>query len=123
MSKKQKIIKRVKQALNQEKNLLKIVVNSVKKKNSKYYKFAWEKERHQPDLEAIYEHKKDLFSIETAFNKKLSKNYLKKWLLLSNVAHAHGGTFYVITGYKNYAYCKKLMKENNLVAQLIPALT
>lgn len=123
MSRKQKIIKRVKQTLKEEKNLLKIVVNSVKKKNPKYYKFAWENDKFKPDIEAVYENRKDLFSIETSFNRKLSKNYLKKWLLLSNVAHSNGGTFYVITGYKNYSYCKKLIKENNVVANIIPALT
>ncbi|MBD3636426.1 MAG: hypothetical protein HUJ25_03715 [Crocinitomicaceae bacterium] len=72
-----------------------------------------------PDLVALYEDRRDLFSVENKVVKSNIKDLIAKWILFGLEARKHGGRLYVVVPEKDRKKCEEIIEQKQLSAELI----
>ena len=119
---KKKIIQRIKTSLK-SKNVKEIRTAQSDSNKTRELSYKWNKKKFQPDVVAIYDKKKDLFCVEQKISKKNISDLISKWILFSLEARRSGGKFYLVVPAKHNDYCKEIIEDKKLSANLLPGLT
>ena len=115
-----------------EKTLLSKLVNKAKKTGAteikanhrKYERprslmYRGHRKKFTPDVVAIHDNKKDLYSIEDKFSKKVIPEIISKWILFSLEARKNSGDLYIAVPEAKEELCQELIDSKQISAQLI----
>ena len=115
-----------------EKTLLSNLVNTAKKRGAtkikanhrKYERprslmYRGHRKKFTPDVVAIQDGKKDFYSIEDKFNKKIIPEIISKWILFSLEARKNRGDLYIAVPESKEEMCQELIDSKQISAQLI----
>lgn len=116
---KQKTITRIATKLKKKKDITEVRSVSGDGKKPRLLSFKWAQKSYTPDVVAIYDDKKDLFSVEGKISKRTISDTIAKWILFSLEARRHGGKFYLVVPSNEMDYCKEIIKDKQLSANLM----
>lgn len=115
-----------------EKTLLSNLVDRAKKKGATTIKanyttyerprslmYRGHRKKYTPDVVAIQGNKRDLYSIEDKFSKKIIPELVSKWILFSLEARKNRGDFYIAVPESKEELCQELITSKQISAQLI----
>ncbi|UKN01394.1 hypothetical protein K6119_16835 [Paracrocinitomix mangrovi] len=114
------------------KDILTNIISNLKKKGAKEIRsgsgnskkpnaltFNGTRKTFTPDVVALYEDKRDIFSIENKIVKANISDLIAKWILFGLEARKHNGSFYLVVSKENSAKCQDIIDSKKLSAELI----
>ena len=94
-------------------------VNGFDKQIPRSVSFKGNRKSFTPDMVAIYENKRDLFSVENKILKSDLPDLIAKWILFGLEARRYGGNFYLVVDEKHSEQCQDIIKSKQLSVELL----